>query len=97
VVAPEAALKVFLTASPEARARRRARQDAADGRQATVDDIRADVDRRDRLDSSRAASPLRPADDAVRLDSTELDLGGVLRRLVSIVDDRGLRGVAAER
>jgi CMP/dCMP kinase len=97
VVAPDAALKVFLTASSEARAHRRARQDAAAGRLSTVDATRADVDRRDRLDSSRAASPLRAADDAVRLDTTELDLAGVLNRLMAIVDERGLRGVAAER
>jgi cytidylate kinase len=97
VVAPDAELKVFLTASAAARARRRARQDAADGRQSTVDATRADVDRRDQLDSSRAASPLRAADDAVRLDTTEMDLAGVLARLMSIVDERGLRGVAAER
>jgi cytidylate kinase len=97
VVAPDADLKVFLTASSEARAHRRARQDAAAGRLSTVDETRADVDRRDRLDSSRAASPLQAADDAVRLDTTELDLGGVLNRLMAIVDERGLRGVAAER
>ena len=96
VVAPDAALKVFLTASSEARAHRRARQDAADGRLSTVDATRADVERRDRLDSSRAASPLRAADDAIRLDTTELDLAGVLKRLVAIVDERGLHGVAAE-
>jgi cytidylate kinase len=88
---------VFLTASSEARAHRRARQDAAGGRVSTVDAVRADVDRRDRLDSSRVASPLRAADDAVRLDTTELDLAGVLDRLVAIVDERGLRGLAAER
>jgi CMP/dCMP kinase len=96
-VAPAAGLKVFLTASAEARAHRRARQDAADGRLSTVDATRADVDRRDLLDSSRAVSPLRAADDAVRLDTTELDLVGVLERLLSIVDERGMRGVAAER
>jgi cytidylate kinase len=97
VVAPDAGLKVFLTASSEARAPRRARQDSADGRMSTVDATRADVDRRDRLDSSRVASPLRAADDAVRLDTTELDLAGVLDLLVAIVDERGLRGLAAER
>jgi cytidylate kinase len=97
VVAPDAPLKVFLTASSDARAQRRARQDAADGRKSTVDETKLDVDRRDRLDSSRLASPLRAADDAVVVDTTELDLAGVLDLLVSIVDERGLRGVAAER
>jgi len=97
VVAPDAALKVFLTASSDARALRRSRQDAAEGRLSTVDTARQDVDRRDRLDSSRAASPLRAAEDAVLVDTTELDLAGVTARLMSIVDERGLRGVAAER
>lgn len=97
VVVPHAGLKVFLTASSDARALRRAKQDAEDGRVSTVDSTRLDVDRRDRLDSSRAASPLRPAEDAVLLDTTELDLTAVLERLVAIVDERGLRGVAAER
>ena len=97
VVAPDAGLKVFLTASSDARAQRRARQDAADGRVSTVDSTKHDVDRRDRLDSSRLVSPLRPAPDAVLLDTTDLDLAGVLERLVDIVDERGLRGVTAER
>lgn len=97
VVAPDAPLKVFLTASSDARAQRRARQDTADGRLSTVDETKLDVDRRDRLDSSRQASPLHAADDAVVVDTTELDLAGVLDRLVSIVDERGLRGVAVER
>jgi CMP/dCMP kinase len=97
VVAPDAPLKIFLTASSDARAQRRARQDAADGRLSTVDETKLDVERRDRLDSSRLASPLRAAEDAVVVDTTELDLAGVLELLVSIVDERGLRGVAAER
>jgi cytidylate kinase len=97
VVAPDAELKVFLTASSDARARRRAHQDAAEGRVSTVDETRADVDRRDRLDSSRATAPLRAAEDAVRLDTTDLDLAAVIDRLLAIVDDRGLRGLAAER
>jgi cytidylate kinase len=97
VVAPDAPLKVFLTASSDARAQRRARQDAADGRLSTVDETKLDVERRDRLDSSRLVSPLRAAEDAVVVDTTELDLAGVLELLVSIVDERGLRGVAAER
>ena len=96
VVAPDAGLKIFLTASSDARALRRTRQDAAEGRSSTIDATRRDVDRRDRLDSSRAASPLRAAEDAVVVDTTELDLAGVIDHIVSIVDGRGLRGVAAE-
>jgi len=95
VVAPDAALKVYLTASSDARALRRSRQDSASGRVVSIDDTKLDVDRRDRLDSGRAASPLQPADDAVWLDTTHLDLQGVLDEIMAIVDERDLRGVAA--
>jgi CMP/dCMP kinase len=93
VVAPGARLKVFLTASSVVRAHRRSRQDSADGRMSTVEATQLDVERRDRLDSSRLASPLRAADDAVLLDTTDLDVPAVLQRLLAIVDERGLRGV----
>ncbi|WP_132118210.1 (d)CMP kinase [Actinocrispum wychmicini] len=91
VVAPDAALKVYLTASPDARAQRRSRQDVAAGRTASVEETLADVQRRDRLDSTRAVSPLRQASDAVEVDTTELDLAGVLAELLAMVDKRGLR------
>ena len=95
VVAPDAPLKVYLTASADARARRRSLQDNASGREVSVDDTRKDVDRRDRLDSGRTASPMQPADDAVWLDTTDLDLQGVLAEITALVDERDLRGVAA--
>ncbi|MGH3758619.1 (d)CMP kinase [Actinophytocola sp.] len=95
VIAPNAALKVFLTASSDARARRRTTQDTAEGRESSLDATRQDVDRRDRLDTSRAASPLQPAGDAVWLDTTNLDIQGVLDRILELVDERELRGVAA--
>lgn len=93
VVVPDAALKVFLTASSETRALRRSRQDRADGRFSTVESTKLDVERRDRLDSSRAVSPLRAAHDSVQLDTTDLDVAAVVTRLVELVDERGLRGV----
>jgi cytidylate kinase len=95
VVAPDADLKVYLTASSEVRALRRTKQDSAAGRSSTVEDTHADVQRRDRFDSTRPVSPLRAADDAVELDTTELDARGVLAELLSLVDERGLRGCAA--
>jgi CMP/dCMP kinase len=91
VVAPDAALKVYLTASADARAQRRSRQDHAAGRTASVEETLADVQRRDSFDSSRAVSPLRQAEDAVEVDTTDLDLPGVLAELLAIVDSRGLR------
>ncbi|OLF11864.1 (d)CMP kinase [Actinophytocola xanthii] len=96
-IAPDSPLKVFLTASTDARALRRTNQDAAEGRVSSLDATRADVERRDGLDSSRAASPLQAAEDAVWLDTTDLDIAGVLERILDLVDERGLRGVAASR
>jgi cytidylate kinase len=95
VIAPDAGLKVYLTASADARALRRTNQDAAEGRVGSVDATKLDVERRDNLDSSRAASPLQPADDAVWLDTTHLDIAGVLDQIMAIVDERDLRGMAA--
>ncbi|MGC9669743.1 (d)CMP kinase [Planosporangium sp. 12N6] len=81
VVAPDADLKVYLTASAAERGRRRSAETAAD-LAATV----ADLARRDEFDSSRAVDPLRQADDAVVLDSTELGIDEVVARLKTLVD-----------
>lgn len=70
VVLPAAPLKLFITASAEERARRRTRDRKAQGHRAEYDHILADVQRRDQIDSNREHSPLRPADDAIRIDST---------------------------
>ncbi|MFD5827602.1 (d)CMP kinase [Lentzea sp. NPDC060358] len=91
VVSPEAPLKVFLTASADARAARRTKQDSAAGRQSTVDAALADVQRRDRYDSTRAVSPMKAADDAVEVDNTDLDLAGTVTALLELVERRGLR------
>ncbi len=96
VVAPAAGLKVYLTASAHARAQRRTAQDVADGRSAVLEQTHADVQRRDALDSGRDVSPLRMADDAIELDTTELDVAGVLEQLHKLVERRGLL-VSAER
>ncbi len=90
VVVPDAPLKIFLTASAAQRAARRAAQDGVDN----VAEVRRAVERRDRLDSSRAVSPLRAAADAVELDTTALDVDAVLGRVHELVIQRGLRAVA---
>jgi cytidylate kinase len=83
VVLPEATLKVYLTAAPEIRAQRRAGQlglrDAAE-----IADLAEDLRRRDEYDSSREDSPLRPAADAVVVDSTHLDRAAVIARVVEL-------------
>jgi cytidylate kinase len=80
VVAPDADLKVFLTASAAERARRRSTEVAAD-----LDATAVDLARRDGLDSARAVSPLKQADDAVVLDTTELGIDEVVARLVGLL------------
>ncbi|MEU3476309.1 (d)CMP kinase [Rhodococcus sp. NPDC006774] len=88
VVLPEADVKVFLTASPEARAERRNKQNIEQGRDDDYESVLADVQRRDHADSTRAVSPLRPAEDSVIVDTSELDLDGVIERLLLVVNDR---------
>ena len=86
VVAPDAGLKVFLTASADARASRRSRQDGTDDHRSTA----ADLDRRDTYDSSRAHSPLRAADDAVHVDTTAMGVAEVIQRLVDLAGERSI-------
>jgi cytidylate kinase len=86
VVLPDAELKVYLSAAPEERARRRASQT---GREAELDRIREAIARRDRQDSEREVSPLKPAPDAVVLDTTSLSLEEVISRVLELAD--GLR------
>jgi len=77
---PDAELKVYLTASEEERARRRSTENSSD-----LATTQADLARRDHLDSSRAASPLRQADGAVEVDTTGLDIPGVVAVLVGML------------
>ena len=73
VVAPDAPVKVFLTADPAERARRRAAELERRGLEAEAEEVAAAIEQRDRLDSTRSAAPLRAADDAVVIDTTGLD------------------------
>jgi CMP/dCMP kinase len=84
VVAPGAGLKVFLTASADARASRRSRQDGTGDHRSTA----ADLDRRDTYDSSRVHSPLRAAEDAVHVDTTAMGVAEVIQRLVDLAGER---------
>jgi CMP/dCMP kinase len=81
VVLPDADLKVYLSAAPEERARRRASQT---GKEGELDRIRAAIARRDRQDSEREISPLKPAADAVVLDTTSLTLEEVISEVLDL-------------
>ena len=87
VVAPDADVKVFLTAQPDERARRRA-QEGLGGARVAIGLTRTEMLRRDRLDSNRAASPLTQATDALALDTTELDLDQVIDWICSRASER---------
>ncbi|MCC6226077.1 MAG: (d)CMP kinase [Microthrixaceae bacterium] len=84
VVFPDATLKVFLTARPEVRARRRA-SELGELDETTIATWAANIAERDHLDSTRADSPLLEADGSVTLDTSDLDIGQVLDRLVAMV------------
>lgn len=85
VVLPSAQVKIFLTAAPEARAERRLLELRQRGQEAEFDAVLSDILRRDEQDRTRAVAPLRQAEDAVLLDTTELDRAGSLEALLAIV------------
>lgn len=87
VVLVDAPAKAYMTASAEVRAQRRCDQNLAAGMAADFDTVLADVVRRDEADSSRATSPLRPADDAVVVDTSTMSPQEVLNALITIVKE----------
>jgi cytidylate kinase len=87
VVCPDADVKLYLTASAEVRARRRLNEIEEKGGHAEFSEILADIVRRDERDMGRADSPLRPAEDAHLLDTSEMDIEAAFLAAQSIVDD----------
>ena len=85
VIAPEADVKIFVVASPEVRAVRRFRELAGRGEAVAYEQVLADIRRRDERDAERAAAPLKPAPDAVLLDTTDLDIEAAFREVLKIV------------
>ena len=85
VVLPDATVKIFLTASPEARATRRWKEDQAKGMPNTDEEVLADVKQRDYQDTHRAAAPLKQAEDAVLLDTSELNFEQSLEAMKQII------------
>jgi CMP/dCMP kinase len=88
VVLPDADVKFFLTASAETRAQRRNDQNVATGLGDDYESVLADVKRRDHLDSTRAVSPLRAADDALVVDTSDMTEPEVIANLVDLVEQR---------
>ncbi len=86
VVLPDAGLKIFLTASAEARAQRRYAELLAKGTETSFEDVLRDIEYRDAQDSSRAAAPLKPAEDAVFLDSTFLSFDETVEKVCKLVE-----------
>jgi cytidylate kinase len=86
VIFPDADVKIFVTASPEVRARRRAAELEQAGGRIDEAEVLADIRRRDERDSTRAVAPLRAAPDAYLLDTTHLDIDAAFRAAIDIVE-----------
>ena len=88
VVFPNAQLKIFLTASVEERALRRYKELVAKGQQVDLAQLQEDIASRDKQDSERAISPLRQADDAMLLDTSDMNIEQVTARILQLVEER---------
>ena len=88
VIAPGASAKLFVTASPEVRAQRRVRELLERGMPAHYDDVLIDIRARDARDSGRDAAPLRQADDADLLDTSEMDIDSAIAAAIALVEAR---------
>ncbi len=95
VVFPDAPLKIYLTASADERARRRWRQLRAQGVEADLAALYREIAARDARDASRKVSPLRPAEDAVQIDTTGLTVDEVVERVLELAAARGLGAARA--
>jgi cytidylate kinase len=88
VVLPDAQVKIFLTASVEVRAMRRYLELMKNDESADIDKIKAQIKERDERDMNRAISPLKQADDAVLVDTSDLTIDEVVERILSIIDEK---------
>ncbi|MDO5439732.1 MAG: (d)CMP kinase [Erysipelotrichaceae bacterium] len=88
VVLPHAEVKIYLTASAEARAQRRTKQNLEKGIEADYEQILSEIIARDYQDTHREHSPLMQAEDAILVDSSDLDLEEVIEKIVSIIEER---------
>ena len=88
VVLPKATVKIFLTASAEVRAKRRTKELLAKGQKADFNTVLKEIEQRDYQDSHRAIAPLKQAKDAVKLDTSDLDIEGVVAAMKKIVGEK---------
>ena len=87
VVLPDAKVKIFLTASPEARAERRYKELVEKGTDTTFEEVLRDVKERDYNDSHRAIAPLKPAEDSILVDTTELDFEQSVEAIINVIKE----------
>ena len=88
VIAPDAEVKLFVTASPEVRAQRRLKELEARGMPAHYDEVLADIHARDERDSTRETAPLKPAADAILLDTSAMDVDAAIAEAVRLAEER---------
>lgn len=88
VVCPNADIKIFITASPEVRAMRRHKEFLEKGMDSDYEEVLAQTKERDLRDSSRASAPLKPADDAIIIDTSDLAIDDVFNKVCAIIDDK---------
>ncbi len=88
VILPDAEVKIFLTASSEARATRRYKELTEKGVSVKYEDVLSEMNERDRADSTRAAAPLKAADDAVYFDNSDYDFEGSVNYILKLIEDR---------
>lgn len=87
VVLPDAQIKIFLTASPEARAKRRYKELCEKGMDVKYEDVLSDVIQRDYNDTHRDVAPLKPAEDSITVDTTELDFEQSVDKIISVIKE----------
>lgn len=87
-VLPNAEVKIFQVASPECRAMRRYKENQEKGIPGTYEEILEDVNRRDKADSERAFAPLKPAEDSILLDTSDMNIEQVVNRVIEIIDSK---------
>lgn len=88
VVLPDAKVKIFLTASPQVRAERRYKELSEKGANVSFDEVLRDVNERDYNDSHRKTAPLKPAEDSVFVDTTDLDFEQSVEKIISVIKER---------